>query len=174
MAREERGARGAGGEEVTRNASHPKTPRDQGVYTPTFIVERILKLWPGGIALDPFPGAGAPVTRTARAVCVDGFTEEWCNYTYVNPPFNKLKDALDRAAWYGSRLHYEQIVMAPARTHREFFWQCQKTADRTAFLRQFAFHGQKDTFPYPVCLMYWGPSPGSFEHIFSDVSAHVC
>lgn len=61
-------------------------------------------------------------------------------------------------------------MLMPCRTHRAWFW---KDWAAIAWLKQIAFKGQKDTFPQPLAMAYWGDRCYDFRMAFEALSTKV-
>lgn len=155
-----------------RTAYVPGAEPNQRIYTPTELLEKIvLKTWPEGIAYDPFPGPMAPASLLAARCCTgDGFAEPLVNRSFGNPPFARLKEAMiqfDHAARIAqSACDDGLILLAPAQTHRAWFWAHRGNA--IAWLRPLKFVGFDNTFPKPLCLHYWGDRYNRFANAAAD------
>ena len=158
---------------MTTNASHPHTKRNQAIYTPIKVIDCVLGVWAGIIDYDPFPGDLAPITDLALACAKDGFEDTWRPYAFANPPFDRLKEAMSRAAHFGHTCRQETMLLSPTRSHREWWWSCRDSASVVAHLKPLAFHGHKSTFPFPLTVMYWGELPSAFQRAFEPISYKI-
>lgn len=149
-----------------QTAFAPKGDADQRVYTSVPFIERlILPVWPEGIAYDPFPGAMAPLSSLAERCCRgDGFVEPLVDRSFANPPFKRLKEAMQKFADVGRERWGEDggyMLLGPAQVHRSWFWENRGAV--VAYLKQIKFHGFTDTYPKPLALHYWGARTGQFR-----------
>lgn len=140
-----------------QSAYAPAGKPRQAVYTPKCIRDLLLEIWPEGLACDPFPGVGAPVSEMADSVLEDGFTEAWPHRSYANPPFWDLKKAMQHAA----KQTGERILLGPAMTSREWFWSCGGQVK--GWLKPIAFENETSTFPKPLVLHWYGPVERKYE-----------
>lgn len=160
-----------------QTAFAPQGKADQRVYTPVVLIERVLlKVWPEGIAYDPFPGDMAPVTELAESRCRgDGYLEPLVDRSYGNPPFARLKEAMQlfQGTAYAQQLDAGLLLLGPAQTHRTWFWECR--GEVVAWLRPLKFHCFEQTYPKPLCLHYWGERGELFADVVqsSGLAVHV-
>ena len=137
--------------------------REQTIYTPQCVLDVVDQLWPEGIALDPCSGPDSIVK--AKDYCdldagKDGLTIPWPQFTFVNPPYKDLKKWLEKALHESGPLSFAEILLlVPVRTHRKWFREAMGYATETVFLDPLKFHGFKQAFPAPMCLMYFGQRP---------------
>lgn len=61
-------------------------PREQTVLTPQCIADRLLELWPQGVAYDPCWAPGTLVESLAHT-STRGLLDPWPDRTYCNPPY---------------------------------------------------------------------------------------
>lgn len=162
--------------------------REQSVYTPLYILDRVRIVWPEGIQLDPCssnepaaegywykegskkkwqPGVPEPnsLVRAAQVYTVedDGLAQPWVDRTFWNPPYATLKDwiAKDRDE------DVESIGLVPARTHRK--WLDLRAFDRVCFCDPVKFYGHRAAFPQPVLLLGLHVDKDAFDEAFSDI-----
>lgn len=163
--------------------------RPQEIYTPPVILEAILKVWPK-IALDPCTGpdslvpaentyyvspsvvltkSGKPKTVfTVNPGEVDGKSQPWVDYTYVNPPFSQLKDWLLKARHEGQD-DIELMFLSPARGQRKWYRDVLYTCTSVCDLDPVKFVGYKSAFPPALVMLYWGQNPNLFAHAFANL-----
>lgn len=128
--------------------------RLQETFTPPSIYEQLINVW-GRISLDPCGHEQSPVPaeRVYLYPAQDGLALPWADRTYINPPFKDLKVWLAKAV-RESQFGYRLALLAPVRTHRKWFRAAMDTCD-TIWLDPIKFWGHTNTFPAPLCLMYW-------------------
>lgn len=163
--------------------------RPQEIYTPPVILEAVLKVWPR-IALDPCSGPGSLIyadthyyvspsivlTKSGKPKTVytvnpgeiDGLTQKWVDYTYVNPPFNLLKAWLMKARHEGQD-EIELMFLSPARGHRKWYRDVLHTCTSVCDLDPVKFVGFKSAFPTPLVMLYWGQNPNLFANAFEQL-----
>ena len=165
-----------------KNSSYAQEKRKQEVFTPQFIVDKILGVWPM-ITYDPCPARAedgtvdmkAPVTWAARRLCMDdGLSCPLVDGTFVNSPWDPLKPWIAHCMLYG-KAGLEVMQLVPVRPHRYGGLWCEAaaSASRVAWLKPFPFHGRKDQCPLPCAMFYWGMRRASFEEAFDPISHAV-
>ncbi len=155
-----------------KSAAAPNKRPSQVVLTPQPILDVCLALW-GSIEFDPYPAPGSPASTLANVVTApgsDGHTLPWPDKTYANPPFAELRIAMAHAKdlWHSQ---CQILLLGPARTHRAWFWLCR--GEFTAWLKPMAFHGHKSTFPFPLCLHYYGTHGDAFRQAVRHLAHEV-
>jgi len=145
--------------------------RKQEIYTPQCIIDGLLKLW-GDIYLDPCSGPESLVPAQCHysGICLedDGLQNRWMPRTYVNPPFKHLKFWLLKAQQ--EAVSFPNIVLlCPTRHHRKWFRAALRSADCTIYLNPLKFHGYKQAFPAPLCLIGWNVTVERFKDAFKDL-----
>lgn len=164
-----------------KSASYSGKKRNQRVFTPHLLVDRILKVWPY-VALDPCPATledgtldlEAPIIKATvcAAVGVDGLAIPWVDGTFINSPWDPLKPWLEKAVRH---THLEMMQLVPVRPHRYggVWVQAAASASLVAWLKPVKFHGEKNQCPLPCALFYWGKRTEEFVQAFGDVSHTV-
>ena len=131
--------------------------REQRIYTPESICNRLRRMWPEGVALDPCHGPGSLVGAEVVAWPenpdgpIDGLAIDWPERTFVNPPYDCLKEWILKAS-----THRGVVMLCPVRTHRKWFQQALKASAASVWLDPVTFCGYDATFPAPLMLIYWG------------------
>ncbi len=154
--------------------------RRQQVYTPQEIVEFLLELW-GIIYCDPCSGPDSIVPAHVeyyvpqddegefRALQgeLDGLHEAnpWFDFTFVNPPFSKLKEWMLRALRESGRYGHEIVLLVPSRSHRKWWRRVANAADAVGELNPLPFRGEKSAAPFPLALIYFGNRPKQFAYL---------
>lgn len=140
--------------------------RPQDINTPQFLIDAILELWPEGITCDPCYNATCLIKPKyffdGSHVCMDGLSRHWPDFTYANPPYNKLKDWLTKPV-----PGREHLLLAPCRPNRRWYCEAIGTFPITCWLKPFPFDGHTQPYPTPVALAYWGTRIKKFNQIFS-------
>lgn len=114
---------------------------------------------------------GTPKIRIefiASAGHEDGLNLPWCDYTYANPPFRYAKQWLAKAL-HEAGLGHEIMMLAQTRGHRSWFRKACKSATCVCDLNPLKFVGFKQTFPAPLCMLYWGDNTNQFELAFEHL-----
>lgn len=140
-------------------------PRNQDINTPQFLIDAILELWPEGIACDPCANETSKVPSRLPIypfMRPDGIGYDWPNFTYANPPYNKLKDWLTKPV-----PGREHLMLAPCRPNRRWYCEAIGTFPVTCWLKPFPFDGHTQAYPTPLGLSYWGTRIKEFNRIFS-------
>jgi len=148
-------------------------PRNQDINTPQFLIDAILELWPDGIKLDPCSNKTSKIPAVRKLYppdsgfenmtsLLDGLTYKWPDFTYANPPYNKLKDWLAKPV-----PGREHLLLAPCRPNRRWYCEAIGTFPVTCWLKPFPFDGHKQAYPTPLGLSYWGTRIKEFNRIFS-------
>lgn len=156
--------------------------REQRIYTPPEIVEAVRVALCGPIALDPCWGPDA-VTCPDRCACPDepgadypdGLSIPWPDRTFANPPYDTLKEWMNKAAVESAADPSKRIVMLiPARPHRSWWRGVAFTrATSIVWLDPVKFHGYDQAFPSPLVLLGFGPVrwdgdvPGHPAHVIN-------
>lgn len=139
---------------LTGFATGQRMYRPQEIYTPQSIINFCLKIWPEGIALDPCTDENSIVPARRRITKIEnGLTQLWEPFTYINPPYNDLKN------WFAHGLTQpaEQIWLVPVRTHRIWWRAFVGESSAVVFLDSgLIFLGYEQSFPAPLCLVYFG------------------
>ncbi len=146
--------------------------------TPQEIVDALLRLWSGGIDLDPCSNSRSIVpARTRWDVADDGLSKPWFGTVYVNPGFSRgLPEAFfsrcwappceaivgcclsdPSVAWFGRHVWRADAVCFP--NHRVDFIAPPSVA--------------ASSFDRPIALPYWGPHSTEFESAFSPLGKVV-
>lgn len=141
--------------------------RPQDVFTPQFLIDAILRVWPEGIALDPCANRDAIVPAN-RYLYELGETTEWPDRTYLNPPYAFLKKWCQRLKG-GS----EHMMLAPVRANRLWMVRALSEATVQCWLKPFAFHGFHQSFPTPLTMAYYGDRIDAFREAFAEHGALV-
>ncbi len=139
--------------------------RPQEIYTPQLVLNVIARIWPEGIACDPCSGPLSLVIAPFKfdGITINGLTTPWFDFTYANPPYKTLEDWLRKAVIEGFLLGKEVIVLCPVRTHRVWFRAAMLLATRICWMDPLTFIGYEQSFPAPLCLMYFGKRTQAFE-----------
>lgn len=147
--------------------------REQTIRTPAIVVAGISKVWPEGIALDPCSCEGSLV-NAARVVRLPacGLEETWVDFTYVNPPYGKLKLWLEKASSSvkesGGSL--ELIMLIPVRSHRKWWRETLlKPGVTLCWMNPLKFEGFSQAFPAPLVLAYFGTRVSEFKTAFKSL-----
>lgn len=147
--------------------------REQQIYTPELLLAPIRQVWPEGIAFDPCDGpdsiVGAANVAGPGCELANGLEVEWGERTYCNPPYADLKAWLAHAEKFN-----EVMVLGPVRTHRPWFRRAAfESCDAVAWLPTIKFLGYKQSFPAPLCLLYWGDRRRKFIGAFERIGASI-
>lgn len=141
--------------------------RPQDINTPQFLIDAILELWPEGIAFDPCTNTASKIE--ALRTCTgdagpesNGLLYDWPDFTYANPPYNKLRDWLAKPV-----PGREHLMLAPCRPNRRWYCEAIGTYPLTCWLKPFAFDGHTQAYPTPLGMSYWGTRLQRFYSIFS-------
>lgn len=154
---------------ATGNRKGKPKKREQEILTPACITDFVRLVFGGEIALDPCAAIRVESTVNATKIYTglegdfNGLVEPWTDRTYCNPPFDKLKDWLAKAALEASLAGYGPVpepkrisVLAPVRPHRKWYRAACIEAKRTGFvleLNPIAFIGFDQVFPAPLALL---------------------
>jgi DNA N-6-adenine-methyltransferase (Dam) len=143
---------------------------EQEILTPLWILDDVVRpAFKGRIMLDPCAstgdkpdGNGGLTVRSRNAELniyeplkpgdPSGLDVPWADRTFVNPPYNNLKEWLAKLAKeleVGKRI----IMLIPVRTNRTWWFEAMSRADDIVCLNPFPFVGSKSAFPAPVCLV---------------------
>lgn len=164
----------------------PEGGREQTVWTPEFILDRVDLVFPEGW-FDPYQSEGSPATRRSAFKAPEGFDahqDHWATNNFANPPYDDLEAALAAA-----RRAPESIQLVPVRPHRA--WFCANVAGAAvAYLKPVTFLDSRtgkpyvtkckrtgkatvSQFPAPLCLVYRGERVDLFRSAFADISHHT-
>lgn len=162
--------------------------REQTVWTPEFILDRVDCVFPEGW-FDAFPSPGSPSTARGcnEGVPFNAWLDPWWWFNYANPPFQHpdLQLALTTAREQFAKYERETLMLAPARTRRD--WWCAAVAGfPVTYLKSFPFldsrtgqpyrsgkANQITHFPENLVIVYFGRGRvADFRDAFADVSAH--
>lgn len=144
--------------------------RKQETFTPMPILDAIARVWPEGIALDPCGHPEAPLICDLRLYVPDtvsGLEYPWEPRTYLNPPFNNLKDWLLKTMEEYADGIQEIMVLSPCRSRRVWSRQAFYLADRICYLDPVTFVGYPSTHPEDMCIRYYGTRIDAFNEAFS-------
>jgi hypothetical protein len=98
-------------------------------------------------------------TRKHMYLTGPGLVNAWTKPAYCNPPYEFLEPWL-RVMREGSA---PVVALVPVRPQR--VWWCELLADvRGQFLKPFPFKHQKQSFPAPLCLMFFRCEPIRSSH----------
>lgn len=146
--------------------SPPDIDRPQDIRTPPDLIEAVIELFDGVIALDACDSlcqTKAMMHYTGPEPGGDGLVEPWVDRTYCNPPYKDLKFWLDKAlkeAKQGKRI----AVLCPVRPHRAWFRRAMRAATSLVYLNPLKFEGYKQAFPAPLCLLIYNTTAeGAFD-----------
>lgn len=134
--------------------------RPQDVFTPQFLIDAILKVWPEGIAMDPCANPDA-IVPADRYLYEAGETADWPPRTYLNPPYAFLKKWCPRL-----KNGPEHMMLAPLRGNRSWMVRALSVASAQCWLKPFAFHGFTQSFPSPLVMAYYGERADAFREAF--------
>lgn len=170
-------------QEINGGVGKKRGERPQTVYTPHCVLDAIAEVWPEGIELDPCSGLDSLVPANDavymsettghfwwRGGCDDRWTRArsgldvmWPERTYCNPPYADLKQWLPKCAE-----SLETIALVPVRPHRKW-WRAASMTAEVCYLDPLKFHGYAQTFPAPLCVMYWGSRGNAFREAFGGL-----
>jgi len=148
--------------------------------TPQEIVDAVLRLWPGGIDLDPCSNARSLVPARKRytvAQCIEPEDQEWSGRVYCNPPFSDTGPWAKRMA-----AHEGGVVGCLLCDPSVSWWKDVWTADAICFpdhrikfspppgVVEAAMQTRRSwSFDRPIALPYWGVRPDLFRSAFSPL-----
>lgn len=159
----------------------------QTVLTPNSILDPIRELWDGEIAMDPCDAPDGSNTKALARVWQQtdelfmykgcqpfltshpgGLSVSWPSRTFVNPPYNKLKD------WLHPPLGYvpDTVWLVPVRPHRTWWRSWARDMDLIVYLNPLKFEGYAQTSA-PLCLGYFGHRAGELGSLFSSMGGVI-
>lgn len=148
--------------------------RDQTICTPQNFLNCVAEVWPEGIALDPCSNPESIVVAEESYSLEngkDGTVLPWRERTYANPPFKTLKEWLEKMAAELAGGVTEIMLLIPVRTHRVWFRRMLLMAGcHVVYLDPLKFHLWKQTFPAPLCAIYFGARSEAFYRAFRALS----
>lgn len=149
------------------------TSSDQQSWnTPRVVLEAIHQLGP--IALDPCSNGGSIVgARVQWTAADDGLSRSWASAAaggliYVNPPYGDALPTWIGRCVYEHREGAELVALIPARVDTGW-WATALEGGAVAALwhGRVKYHGAKNTAPFPIALLYWGPRVATFRRLLT-------
>jgi hypothetical protein len=141
--------------------------RPQDVFTPQFMIDAILKVWPEGIALDPCSHPDSIVPALSE-LTENGELTPWPDFTYVNPPYKHLIKWCPRF-----KAFRELMLLCPVRANRAWYAQASRETTMQCWLKPFSFLGYDQSFPAPLAMHYYGLRVSQFSEAFSTLGEIV-
>lgn len=87
----------------------------------------------------------------------DGLLMNWCDYNYVNPPFSKLSEFVDKSIEEWSENGNKTILLMPCRTDTQYFKRLfQKNADFIFICGRLKFGESNKYAPFPTMIVLIG------------------
>ena len=83
----------------------------------------------------------------------DGLEIEWKNKNFVNPPYSKIKQFVDKAIMEHKNGN-EVILLIPARTDTKYFRKLVDYGCNIDFITGRLHFNESDSAPFPSCLIY--------------------
>ena len=157
---------GQGHVDATRTRECVAMPgkREQSIFTPQDIADRLVLFWGDYPAMDPAWCPGQLVR--AYEYPADGLVAHWPRRTFCNPPYGELQ------LWLEHGGDFEDVIwLVPIRCHRVWWREWWHKLDVKIALDPVKFVGFKQPFPAPMLLGYRG-GPASamrFEEMFGDL-----
>lgn len=108
----------------------------------------------------------------------EGLSVRWLDRTFVNPPYGNLgpeclfggfEDFVRKFAESDSEI----ALLGPVRTHRKWYREHIRSADRIVYLDPIQFEGYSQTFPAPLSIAYKGPRADAIEEAFSGIGCSI-
>jgi len=124
--------------------------RPQEILTPDLILAPLRALW-GEIVCDPAGSSQHTIARVTAYESDDGLSAAWPDRTYCNPPFKHLRHWLRHMVEHSNG---RSCMLAPVRTHRQWWRRDVEQCSVVVWLDPFAFAGYDQSFPAPACLLF--------------------
>lgn len=126
--------------------------------TPDVVLDPVRSFFGGKIGLDPC-GSKKSHVNARRTYLIerdeDGLSLPWQACTYVNPPFDSLREWTAKAAAEAKRS--EIVFLMPSRTDTKAWHDHVATAEAVCFWRgRISFLGAEGPCPFPIALVFWG------------------
>ena len=146
--------------------------------TPRVVIDAVLRLWPGGVDLDPcaetrvHPNVPAASYYTKED---DGLAElsPWHGRVYMNPPYGGHTREIDKWVKKLVLSHTEgavseAVALLPARTETRWFRALREYP--VCFVAgRLSFGNTKDPAPFPSAIVYLGSRSRPFYRAFSPL-----
>eukprot|EP01004_Peranema_trichophorum_P001700 NODE_1214_length_2067_cov_38.418724_g1023_i0.p1 GENE.NODE_1214_length_2067_cov_38.418724_g1023_i0~~NODE_1214_length_2067_cov_38.418724_g1023_i0.p1 ORF type:complete len:599 (+),score=121.16 NODE_1214_length_2067_cov_38.418724_g1023_i0:171-1799(+) len=155
---------------------------DQGACTPNWLLSVLEQTW--GKFYDP-----CPHTKKAQKK-KDGLSVDWHSVNYINPPFTKAKEWLEKGKAESKKGKHCVFLLPANRMHRSYFASVFTAVTAVEVLsKTIAFQGYDKPLPHALMLVHMGdrpslqtkqtylhimkvPDPSSFEQVRQMVKQH--
>lgn len=137
--------------------------------TPADVIACVRGAFGGAIDLDPCSNATSLVdARRAYTEEDNGLVLSWSGRTYVNPPFDRLRNFARKAMNEYRRGGCEVIMLMPSRTDTTAWHDHVATASAVCFWKgRITFLGAPAPCPFAVAFVYWGKRVDQFSRSFN-------
>lgn len=158
--------------ETRSNTAPLMTSESNEWYTPTHIIERVLKVL-GEINLDPCSNSKATPNVPALMHYTkedDGLCRAWQGAVYMNPPYGEVigQWIAKLVAAHGAENVTEAIALVPARTDTRWFQLLRDFP--LCFIRgRLRFSDADNSATFPSVVVYMGPNLSRFANAFMDL-----
>lgn len=87
----------------------------------------------------------------------DGLSMEWCDYNYVNPPFSKLSEFVDKSIVEWAKNGKKTIILMPVRTDTKYFKALfESNTDFVFICGRLKFGESNKSAPFPTMITFIG------------------
>lgn len=159
---------GTRGSALKRMPTGDTTENEQRIHTPMSILRPVYKLWPEGIACEPYSSPDSLVEAKEKHgpefEIKDSLLVSWPERSYINPAYNALQDAFAHGMQFD-----EQLWLIPVRPHRKWWRAARNACDLVVWLDPIKFVGYEQSFPAALAIFYRGRRTFDAHDLFAPL-----